>query len=64
MTNKCESCGAEKKLHILQEINGVCRYTGVVENTEDLRKLFKRKTLIPNMDNLDEMTITVKWVLK
>ena len=51
----------EKVLMIVQEINGVQRYETRIKKMEELACVFRRKTLLVNMNNLDEMTIKLKW---
>ena len=47
------------KLHLRQTINGIDRYKITVNTEDELRKLFKRKVIIPNMKNIDELIIIV-----
>ena len=47
------------KLHLRQTINGIDRYKTSVTSEDELRKLFKRKVIIPNMKNIDELIIIV-----
>ena len=53
----------KKVMQLIQTINGIQRFETKINSQNELRKLFRRKTLLCNMENIDEMKIVISWII-